>query len=122
MRILKKIIVFLCSFLLPISLYGCDTNTTANIIDGKLDIICNYPSTSSNPYDYIKDSHDFDDIVNMGNKALTYMLEKFKNSKKNGLEEYIMAIACSKILKENPEKKNWNSGKEWYENYINKIS
>jgi hypothetical protein len=34
------------------------------------------------------------------------MLQKFAHSDKNSLEEYIMAIACSEILKENPDSKN----------------
>ena len=45
------------------------------------------------------------------------MINKFANSNKNGLEEYIMAIACSEILKENSTSKNWDSGREWYNNY-----
>ncbi|WP_154674866.1 hypothetical protein [Desnuesiella massiliensis] len=46
------------------------------------------------------------------------MLSKFENSNKDGLEEYIMAISCSEILKENPSSKIWTSGRQWYENYI----
>jgi hypothetical protein len=46
------------------------------------------------------------------------MLNKFANSDKNGLEEYIMAIACSEILNENPANKKWASGREWYDNNI----
>lgn len=45
------------------------------------------------------------------------MLTKFKNDKGNGLREYVMAIACSEILKENTETKNWETGREWYDNY-----
>ena len=77
-------------------------------------------SLSSNPYDYIKDSNSNEDykyIVLQGENSLNYMLNKFANSNSNGLEEYIMAIACSEILKENPTSKNWTSGREWYDNY-----
>jgi hypothetical protein len=88
------------------------------IIDSKLNTICNTQSISSNPYDYIKNSKDFEDIVSMGDEALTYILAEFKVSKDNGLKEYVMAIACSKILKEDPENKKWASGREWYDNYI----
>lgn len=75
--------------------------------------------SSSNPYDYIKSADSYKDykyIVSQGDKSLNYMLKKFAGSDKNGLEEYIMAMACSDILKEN---KNWASGREWYNNYIN---
>jgi hypothetical protein len=90
-----------------------------NIIDGKLDIICNNPKViaSSNPYDYTKDSQDYKDIVNLGDNALKYMLTKFEDSKENGLREYVMAIACSEILRENTETKNWDTGRGWYDNY-----
>lgn len=76
---------------------------------------------SSNPYDYIKgpdSSKDYNYIVSQGEKSLNYLLKKFATSNSNGLKEYIMAIACSEILKENPDSKNWGSGKEWYINYL----
>jgi hypothetical protein len=75
---------------------------------------------SSNPYDYIKgvdSNEDYKYIVSQGKRSLNFMLNKFSNSNKNGLEEYIMAIACSEILKENSTPKNWASGREWYDNY-----
>ena len=78
-------------------------------------------SLSSNPYDYIKgedSSKDYKYIVSQGEKSLNYMLNKFSNSNENGLEEYIMAMACSEILKESTDSKNWSSGKEWYDNHI----
>ncbi len=76
--------------------------------------------SSSNPYDYIKgpdSSKDYNCIVSQGEKSLNYLLKKLENSNANGLTEYIMAIACSEILKENPDSKSWASGKEWYINY-----
>ncbi|BCZ47888.1 hypothetical protein psyc5s11_39550 [Clostridium gelidum] len=90
-----------------------------SIIDSKLDIICNNTkvTASSNPYDYTKDSQDYKDIVNLGDNALKYMVTKFEKSKENGLREYVMAIACSEILKENTETKKWTTGREWYDNY-----
>ncbi|MFL0245673.1 hypothetical protein [Candidatus Clostridium stratigraminis] len=78
-------------------------------------------SLSSNPYDYIKNTtgkENYQYIVRNGKKSLDYLLVKFESSSKNGLEEYIMAIACSEILKEDPAAKKWDSGKAWYDNYI----
>jgi hypothetical protein len=78
-------------------------------------------SLSSNPYDYIKNAdgkENYQYIVGQGKKSLGYMLAKFESSSNNGLEEYIMAIACSEILKEEPATKKWDSGRVWYENYI----
>lgn len=75
---------------------------------------------SSNPYDYIKDresNEDYKYIISQGEKALNYMLKRFEKSNNNGLEEYIMAIACSEILEENSSDKDWATGKEWYKKY-----
>lgn len=93
------------------------------IIDEKLISICDVTALSaafsSNPYDYINhNKKDFEDIVSLGDDGLKYLIKKFESSKENGLKEYVMAIACSKILEENPESKNWSTGREWYNNYI----
>lgn len=76
---------------------------------------------SSNPYDSIRSGDgntDYKYIVSLGKKSLNYMLNKFANNDSNSFEEYIMAIACSEILKENTETKNWSTGRGWYNNYI----
>lgn len=89
-------------------------------MDKRLESIVSIKSTSSNPYDYIKNNKDFEYLVQQKDAGLKYMLEKFKASKENGLREYIMAIACSKILNENPDEKKWDTGKGWYEQYASK--
>ncbi len=131
---LMKVTIISLTVLFLFSLTGCtekkvssDTSdiTIEQTIDRKLNNITNPKdytvSLSSNPYDYIKgvDSNkDYKYIVLQGDKSLNYMLNKFANSDKNGLEEYIMAIACSEILKENTASKKWASGREWYDNHI----
>lgn len=125
--------IFMClAILFSFSFSGCSNTAQKNsqhktfdqTIQEKLDNITNPKdskvSLSSNPYDYIKgaDSEaDYKYIVSQSDKSLDFMLSKFANSNKDGLEEYIMAIACSEILKENSTSKNWASGREWYENY-----
>lgn len=122
------------AILFSFSLIGC-SNTTKKVsvdkifektIQEKLNNITNPEGKdtkllmSSNPYDWIKgtDSNkDYKYIVLQGEKSLNFMLSKFANSNKNGLEEYIMAIACAEILKEDPSSKNWGSGREWYDNH-----
>ncbi len=132
-RDLLKVIVILLAVIFVISLIGC-SNTAKKVstdktfektIDEKLNNIVNPKdigvSKSSNPYDYIKgvnSSKDYKYIVSQGEKSLNYMLHKFASSDTNGLEEYIMAIACSEILKENPTDKKWATGREWYRNKI----
>jgi hypothetical protein len=136
MRIrLINVMVICLAVVFVYSLIGCSNSakkvstdkTFEQTIDGKLNNITspknNNVSLSSNPYDYIKgvDSNkDYKYIVLQGEKSLNYILNKFAVSDKNGLEEYIMAIACSEILQENPASKKWASGREWYDNYINK--
>lgn len=127
-----NIIILWLTILLTFSLIGCSNKTKKpstdktfqQTIDEKLYNIThpkdNQVLLSSNPYDYIKgeDSNkDYKYIVSQGQKSLDYILKKFSSSDKNGLEEYIMAIACSEILKEDPASKNWYSGREWYDNY-----
>ena len=138
---MKKIsisVIFICFIILfSLSFLGCnDSSKKASTdkafketIDEKLNNIINSKdsktSLSSNPYDYIKglDSNkDFKYVVSQGEKSLNYMLSKFENSNKDGLEEYIMAIACSEILKENSSSKSWASGRQWYENYLKQKS
>jgi hypothetical protein len=124
-----NVFVICLAVLFVFSLTGCTDKTFEQTIDGKLSNITNPKdhkvSISSNPYDYIKgvDSNkDYQYIVLQGEKSLDYMLNKFANSDQNGLEEYIMAIACSEILKENPTAKKWATGREWYDNYIKQVS
>lgn len=97
-----------------------NTDGLSSTIDDKLNTIIQNPKAmfSSNPYDYVKDSRDYEWIVKQGVEVLEYMLQKFEKSKENGLREYIMAIACSEILGDRPENKKWSSGREWYENYL----
>jgi hypothetical protein len=127
-----SVMVICLAILLAFSLIGC-SNTAKKVsmdktfeqtIEKKLNSITNPKdsrvSLSSNPYDYIKgvdSDKDYKYIVSQGKESLNFMLSKFSNSNKNGLEEYIMAIACSEILKENSTSKNWASGREWYDNY-----
>lgn len=54
-------------------------------------------SYSSNPYDYIKNNENYDNIIKVGIKALPDLVDKLKNSPNNGLEEFIVAIAIQEI-------------------------
>ncbi|NOU64995.1 hypothetical protein GC096_13240 [Paenibacillus sp. LMG 31461] len=126
---MKKILTFLslftCSFLL-VSFLMNNKNVSAaekqinesfaaisEQINKEISLQSNL-SFSSNPYDYIKNNEDFENIVNLGNDALPYLDKKLSNSKQNGLQEYITAIAMERIakvdLKEN-ESSTWENGK-----------
>jgi hypothetical protein len=122
-----SIIILCLAILFTYILIGCGNKadkTFEQTIGERLKSISNPKDTklalSSNPYDYIKgldSNEDYKYIVSQGEKSLNYMLDRFESSSDNGLEEYIMAIACSEILKEDPEDKKWSSGREWYYNY-----
>lgn len=129
----RNILLSYLVILIAFSLLGCGNaskkasvdNTFEKTIDKKLANIVQPKDSkvqlSSNPYDYIKDKNSNEDykyIVSHGEKSLNYMLKKFASNNNDGLEEYVMAIACSEILKEKPASKSWSSGREWYNNYI----
>lgn len=97
-----------------------ETETSAEfssqLVEAKLKIIMESgPLNSSNTYDYIRDSREFEEIVAMGKPALNYMLNEFSKSNANTLKEDIMALACSKILGEPGFKEGSGvRGRDWY--------
>ena len=97
---------------------------TGQIIEAKLDAIVrgSQANQSSNPYDYIIGSQDYDDIVMMGDEAFRYMLKKLQTSREDGLKEYIMANACAAWMGEDPRNRKWSSGKEWFKDFVSKRS
>lgn len=74
---------------------------------------------SSNPNDYIKANQEqYDEIIKTGNDGLEYLVKGLKQSKDNGLKEWIMAKACEDILKEKKQIiTGWSTGKEWLNKY-----
>lgn len=56
-------------------------------------------SLSSNPYDYIADNEYYDTIIKLGVAALPQLETTLQESKSNGLNEYIIAIAMNEISK-----------------------
>ncbi len=115
-------IFVLVIFILLVSI-GCDSTQQEDveaIIDEKLEAIVSNSNVaaSSNPYDYVKGNEDYEYIVDQGDKALKYLLQKFDSTNENGLTEYVMAVICSEILGENQENRTWSSGREWYESHL----
>ncbi|QQZ62917.1 hypothetical protein JI735_10560 [Paenibacillus sonchi] len=81
-------------------------------------------SLSSNPYDYIKDSPEYNDIVKIGYKAFPVLEKKIDDSEGSGLFDYIYAIAIEEIakvdLKEN-DSTTWTTGDEFSEKWKVKL-
>lgn len=132
-KILINLMVICLSILFGFSLIGCSSTANKVLIDKtieqtiqeKLDNITNPKDIkiklSSNPYDCIKSgdgNKDYQYIISQGKRSLNYMINKFDNNDTNSFEEYIMAIACSEILKENTETKKWDTGRGWYNDYL----
>lgn len=104
------------------------------IIDKNIETIVSHPNDplvgfSSNPYNYIESNREaYDEIVHLGEPALAYLIKKFEDGDEtgSGLDEYIMASACCDILDNidpqgNPVKQ-WQTGRDWYEKYMNSTS
>jgi len=75
---------------------------------------------SSNPYDYIRDNQDFNEIVSLGNDALPYLHAKLMDSPNDGLHAYITAIAIESIAKvdlKQEESTKWETAKGFIKNW-----
>jgi len=70
---------------------------------------------SSSPYTYVKNNKYFDAIVDLGPDALPFIEKAISDSPKNGLKEYILAIAGEKIAKVNlkGDSVRWGTAKQW---------
>ena len=97
-----------------------NVNAAALAIDNNLtsimDKISNLPPTSSsNPYDYIINSNEFNNLVEIGPEALDIIKQRVDESSENGLKEYILAIAAERIAKVDLKGDNfgWATAKEW---------
>ncbi len=82
-------------------------------------IITDGPVASSNPFDYIISSEAFIELADLGEPAMEYMFESFMEGNEDGLREYIMALACAKVMGVLDEEKGIgiNSGREWFYKY-----
>ncbi|MBU5315221.1 hypothetical protein KQI30_02880 [Clostridium bornimense] len=116
--------IFCLMFILLLTLVGCKkSNETKNsIVEKNLSKIISTSNINvqlaSNPYEYISNNKkEYADIVS-SEGALEYMLNEFNKSNEDGLKEYIMAVACCDILGEDGNNVQWNSGREWYKNYL----
>lgn len=74
-------------------------NESFNVSE-KIDIIIkNGPSTSSNPYDYVKTSQkEYDELLNHPKKTFEYAIKDLiETNANNGLKSYIEALLCKEI-------------------------
>lgn len=74
---------------------------------------------SSNPYEYTKDNIYFEKIVDMGYPALPLIEDYIQKSARNGLREYLLAIASEKIAKVDlkADGNGWSTAKTFLEEW-----
>ncbi|EFM09648.1 conserved hypothetical protein [Paenibacillus curdlanolyticus YK9] len=73
-------------------------------------------SFSSNPYDYIKGSVEFQNIIALGNDALPVLEQKIDESPGSGLNDYLLSIAAEEISKVSLKRtgdSSWSTGDEF---------
>ncbi|MGG6310372.1 hypothetical protein [Paenibacillus macerans] len=123
--------IFLMPILCMVIILGCQSNESldpeisseeqsdvGNQIMKNLDIIINNKEiqASSNPNDYIKANQKlYENIVITGDKGLEFLVHELRNSKDDGLKEWIMAKTCEDII--NQKMNGWSTGKEWLAKY-----
>jgi len=73
--------------------------------------------TSSNPFDYIKNEY-YDNIVGLGNDAVTVLERMYQNGKLTGVNAYLSALAIQDITKCNLYEEyqlEWSTAEEFYD-------
>lgn len=125
----EKTIIISVSFILL--LCGCINNENVNLVDNgtiekeikenlnKISEISDLKS--SNPYDYIKNEY-YDNIVNLGDDAVSILEYMYSNGELMGVDAYISALAIQDITKCNLYEKydlDWQKAEEFYELWKN---
>lgn len=85
-------------------------------IKENLNNILKINSTSSNPYDYIKNDY-YKNIINLGNTAVPVIISMHDNNEIESLEAYILAIAIQEITNCDIRKEyaiEWSTEEEFY--------
>lgn len=126
----RKILISITTILYLSILIACQSsinvepNDTGDQIERNLVTIMDNNSVlaSSNPATYIQNNQNlYDEILASGDKGLKFLLNELKNSKEDGLKEWIMAKACEDILKDESQIEvqieGWSTGKEWFSKY-----
>jgi len=93
-----------------------------NQIEKYLAIIMSSPQISSNPQDYIKaHENEYNAILAMDHKALTYLFSEFKKGGQNGLKGHIMINLCRTILGGEDIRSAITTPQDWYDTYKDHI-
>ncbi len=93
-----------------------DDEGTAKLIEK----IMSSPSLSSNPSDYIEEHPDeYETILKRGDKALSYILNEFKEGSGKGLRGHIMANLAKDIIGITADFE-FKDGEDWYNKFINR--
>lgn len=134
----KKILfgIFALGFTVTSSLYAVRANASVEKqIDQNLNGLATQLQTevtnktelamSSNPYDFIKNSAEYTNIVNLGPDAIPILEKKIDESKGSDLFDYIFAAAIEEISKVNLKEEQstaWADGDKFSEKWKEKLS
>lgn len=129
----KKLLIgmFVLGFAVTSSLYAVRANASVEKqIDQNLNGLAKQLQTevtnktelsmSGNPYDYIKNSEEYGNIVNLGTDAIPILEKKIDESEGSGLFDYIFAAAIEEITKVNlkeDESTAWDTGDKFSEKW-----
>ncbi|WP_340023408.1 hypothetical protein MHI24_31045 [Paenibacillus sp. FSL K6-1096] len=134
----KKILVgiFVLGFIVSSSLYAVRANASVEKkIDENLNVLATQLQAeidnktelamSSNPYDFIKNSEEYTNIVNIGPDAIPILEKKIDESEGSGLFDYIFAAAIEEISKvdlKEDQSTAWAYGDKFSEKWKIKLS
>lgn len=122
----KKTVLFICvSFIsvMVICFLLLQNHIIDFIIEKKIETIMSSPGFSSVSQDYIKEhKKEYDDIISIGDIALSYMLKQFEENDESGLKGHIMAQACIDILGDKNKVKSYMTGEDWYSKHMEVFS
>jgi hypothetical protein len=108
----RKIILLILIFA---AIVFCNNIIFEKSLVNKVNTICSNIDIgySSNAYDYINARQDiFNNIVSEGNAAVKVFVNIMKKDESSGLDEYVMAVACSEITGIGKDS-SWSSASEW---------
>lgn len=96
------------------------SETTANEVEKNLSVIMSSPTTSSNPFDYIKaHQKEYEAITKFGDEALTYLLTQLRDHHASGLRGYIIIEICKDMLgPDYSAPKKYDNPDDWYNKLV----
>lgn len=117
----KIILIFIVAFLTACTSAEKEMDVIQQI-EKDLDKIVSSSQNSNWPKEpedfYTEYKTEFDNIIAEKQIVLSHFVNKFNQSRADGIEQYAMAVALSKIVEDQINVNDWTTGKEWFEKYM----